>query len=196
MANSNGVKIQKPQFYFLLVLLAIALVLSFFVLRPFLTAFVLAAVVTVVFQPLYRKILKYCLNHEGLAALMTTIIIMLIIFTPLIFLGMKILEEASQLYFSLLEGGGKDNFLNVFNQLIEAVRRYFLLPPEFSINLSQYLKEGLNWLLNHLGALFSNFASLLTTAFIFLVTLYYLLKDGHKLKRAIINYSPLADVDD
>jgi len=189
-------KIQKSQFYFLLALLAITLVLSFFVLRPFLSAFVLAAVATVVFQPLYRKILKYSFNHQGLAALLTTMIIMVIIFTPLIFLGMKILEEARQLYLSLIEGGGKDNFLNIFNQLQESARRYFLLPPEFSINLGQYLKEGLTWLLNHLGALFSNFASILTTAFIFLVTLYYLLKDGHKLKQAVINYSPLPDTDD
>ncbi len=189
-------KIQKPQFYFLLILLAITLVLSFFVLRPFLSAFVLAAVVTVVFQPLYRRILKYSFKHEGLAALVTTIIIMVIIFTPLIFLGMRILEEARLLYVSLLDNGGKDNFVSILSGLLDSIRHYFLLPPEFSINLDQYVKEGLNWLLNNLGALFSNFASILTTAFVFLVTLYYLLKDGHKLKWALINYSPLPNLDD
>jgi predicted PurR-regulated permease PerM len=196
MKISNGVKNQKPQFYFLLVLLAMTLVLSFFVLRPFLSAFILAAVVTVIFQPMHRKILKYSFNHEGLAALLATIIIMVIIFTPLIFLGIKILQEARQLYISLIEGGGKDNFISVSNGLLENVRHYFLLPQEFSINLQQYLKEGLNWLLQNLGALFSNFAKILATSFIFLVSLYYLLKDGQKIKQAVINYSPLADIDD
>ena len=196
MKISNEAKNQKPQFYFLLVLLVAILVLSFYVLRPFVSVFILAVVFTVIFQPLYRRILKYCFNHEGLAALFTTIIVAVIILTPLTFLGIRILKELSQLYFSLTEGGGKDNFINVFNGLAENFRRYFLLPPEFSINLQQYLKEGLNWLLHNLGALFSNFASILAASFVFLVSLYYLLKDGQKIKQTVINYSPLANLDD
>ncbi|MBI4779369.1 AI-2E family transporter [Candidatus Falkowbacteria bacterium] len=192
----NETKNQKPQFYFLLVLLAVTLVLSFYVLRPFVSVFILAVVFTVIFQPMYRRILKYCFNREGLAALLTTIVVAVIILTPLTFLGVRILQELRQLYVSLVEGGGKDNFINVFNGLLENFRHYFLLPPEFSINLGQYVKEGLNWLLNNLGALFSNFASILVTSFVFLVSLYYLLKDGRKLKQAVINYSPLADSDD
>jgi len=196
MKISNEAKSQKPQFYFLLVLLIATSILSFCVLRPFVSVFILAVVFTVVFQPLYRKILKYSFNHEGLAALVTAIAVVVIILTPLTFLGMRILDELRQLYVSLIEGGGKDNFINVFNGLSENFRHYFLLPPAFSIDFGQYLKEGLSWLLQNLGGLFSNFASILATSFIFLVTFYYLLKDGHKLKQAIIGYSPLADVDD
>jgi len=194
MAINN--KAKKPQFYFLLALLIVTLVLSFYVLRPFISVFILAVVFTVIFQPMHRKILKYSFNHEGLAALLTTIIVSVIILTPLTLLGMKIFQELRQLYVSLVEGGGKDNFINVFNGLSENIRHYFLLPPEFSINFGQYLKEGLNWLLQNLGSLFSNFANILVAGFVFLVTFYYLLKDGHKLKRAAINYSPLADLDD
>jgi predicted PurR-regulated permease PerM len=193
---SNEVKNQRPQFYFLLVLLVVTLILSFYVLKPFVSVFILAVVFTVIFQPMYRKILKYSFNHEGLAALFTTIIVVVIILTPLTFLGIKILQELRQLYVSLIEGGGKDNFINVFNGLSENFRHYFLLPPEYSINIGQYAKEGLNWLLNNLGALFSNFASILATSFVFLVSFYYLLKDGKKIKQAVINYSPLADPDD
>ncbi|MDD4271501.1 MAG: AI-2E family transporter [Patescibacteria group bacterium] len=189
-------KNQKPQFYFLLALLIVTSILSFYVLRPFASVFILAAIFTVVFQPLYRRVLKYSFNHEGLAAFLTTIIIVVIILTPLTFLGVRIFQELRDLYVSLIENGGKDNFISVFNGLLENFRHYFLLPPEFSINIGQYVKEGLNWLLNNLGALFSNFASILATFFIFLITLYYLLKDGHKIKQAAIKYSPLADTDD
>ncbi|MBU0722063.1 AI-2E family transporter [Patescibacteria group bacterium] len=196
MTISNEVKNQKSQFYFLSVLLIGTLILSFYILRPFVSVFILAIIFTVVFQPLYRKILKYCFNHEGLAALLTTIIVVIIILTPLTFLGMRIFQELRQLYVSLIEGGGKDNFINVFNGLLENFRHYFLLPQKFSINLEQYLKQGLNWLLNNLGALFSNFASILGACFIFLISFYYLLKDGQKLKQAIIKYSPLVDTDD
>ncbi len=196
MTISNGVKNQKPQFYFLLALLIVTSVLAFYVLRPFVAVFIFAVIFTVIFYPLYRKILKYSFNHAGLAALLTTIIAAVIILTPLTLLGMRILQELRQLYVSLLENGGKDNFINVFNSLSENFRHYFLLPPEFSINVGQYVKEGLDWLLNNLGGLFSNFASMLGTSFIFLVSFYYLLKDGQKLKQAVIKYSPLADTDD
>ncbi|MDP2709269.1 MAG: AI-2E family transporter [bacterium] len=189
-------KTQKLQFYFLLAMLALTLTLSFNVLRPFIAPFIMAVVFTVIFQPLHRKILKYSFGYESLAALASMIIIILIIFTPLFFLGARIFEESRQLYVSLIENGGKDNFLNIINGLLERARGYLLLPPEYSIDLDQYAREGLNWLINNLGALFSNFAKILTTGFIFLVSLYYLLKDGHKLKQAVIKYSPLADIDD
>ncbi len=193
---SNDAKNQKPQFYFLLVLLIVTLVLSFYVLRPFASVFILAVVFTVVFQPLYRKILKYSFNHEGLAAALTAVAVAVIILTPLIFLGVRIIDELRQLYISMVDGGGKDNFINIFNSLSENIRHYFLLPPAFSIDFGQYFKEGLSWLLNNLGGLFSNFASIFVSFFIFLVSFYYLLKDGHKLKQAVIDYSPLADLDD
>jgi len=196
MKISNGVKNQKPQFYFLLFLLVVIIILSFYVLRPFASVFILAVIFTVIFYPLYRKILKYCLNHESLAAFLTTIVVAVIILTPLTFLGARILQEVRQLYVSLIEGGGKDNFINIFNGLSESIRHYFLLPQSFSIDFGQYLKDALNWMLNNLGALFSNFANLLGVTFIFLISFYYLLKDGQKLKQAVIKYSPLADTDD
>ncbi|MBI2459534.1 MAG: AI-2E family transporter [Parcubacteria group bacterium] len=196
MPISNETKKQKPQFYFLLVLLAATLILSFYILRPFMSVFILAVVFAVIFQPLYRRMLKYCFRHEGLAALLSTIMVAVIILTPLIFLSIRILQELRELYISLVENGGKDNFINIFNGLTENFRRYFLLPSEFSVNFGQYLKQGLNWLLQNLGSLFSNLAGILATSFVFLVSLYYLFKDGQKIKQAVINYSPLADLDD
>lgn len=196
MKNPSEAKNQKPQFYFLLALIIGTLILSFFVLRPFASVFIIAAIFAVVFQPLYRRILKYCFNHEGLASLLTIIIITAIILTPLSFLGVRILQELRQLYISLIEGSGKDNFINVFNILAENIRHYFLLPQQFSIDFGQYFKEGLKWLLQNSAGLFSNVASTIANFFIFLISLYYLLKDGHKIKQAVINYSPLDDKDD
>lgn len=196
MKFSDCEKNPKPQFYFLLALLAGTTILSFYILRPFVSVFVLAVVFAVVFQPIYRKILKYSFNHEAAAAFLTVITVVAIILTPLAFLGERIFNELRQLYISLVEDGGKDNVISILNGLLDNFRNYFLLPQAFSINIGQYLKEGLHWLLQNLGALFSNFASILVSCFIFLVSFYYLLKDGMKLKQAIIKYSPLADIED
>jgi len=186
----------KPQFYFLLIILSITMALSFFILRPFLFAIVLALVFSIIFQPLHLKMLKYTLKHEGLAAFLTTIIIVVLIFTPLTFLAIQILQEAKELYVSLLTGGGKDSLLNVFNKLAYFSHDYFPDAGEISANIDQYLKQGLSWLLNNLGAFFSNFANMMVTAFLFIISLYYLLKDGALLRKKIVALSPLKDADD
>lgn len=186
---------KKPQIYFLLILLAATAILSFFILRPFLFAFVLALVFAVIFRPLHQKMLKYTFKHEALAAFITTIIIVILIFAPLIFLGAQILQELKDLYLSLA-GGGKDNIFNAINKLAAASHRYFPNTQDISASLDQYLKQGLSWLLSNLGAVFSNFAKMIMTAFLFIFSLYYLLKDGRKLREKIINLSPLNDDDD
>jgi predicted PurR-regulated permease PerM len=194
--NLYRVNSQKPQFYFLLILLAIALILSFLILRPFLFAFTLAIVFAVLFQPLYRKILKYTFKFEALASFITIIIIVILIFTPLMFLGFQILKEAKNLYVTLAADVGKDTILRSLNGLANNFHQRFPNLPEFSIDFELYFRQGLSWILNHLGAVFSNFASMIATAFLFFISLFYLLKDGVKLRKKIIHLSPLNDADD
>ncbi len=168
--------------------------IAFFVFRPFFYVLILAVVCAVVFQPLHQKVLDRVRNRQGVAALFTTLIIVIIILVPLVFLGLQIFKESQQLYSSLVDGNGKDVLLAASKGFIDDFQRYVPSTGEFSIH--QYLKEGLSWLLQNLGAIFSNVAKLLINIFIFLMALYYLLKDGKKLKKIVIAMSPLADTDD
>src|SRR3989338_2546760 len=184
---------QKPQFYFLLILLAATIVLSFFILKPFLFAFTLAVVFAVLFQPLYRKILKYVFNREAIAAMLTIIVILIIIITPLTFIGFQILKEAKGLYISLAAENRGDSLLNSLNSLVQDLHRRFPTMPEFTLNFDQQLKQVLSWLLANLGVVFSNFANILVTVLLFFISLYYLLKDGAKLRKKIVDLSPLSN---
>ena len=187
---------QKSQFHFLLAILTGTFILAFFIFRPFLYPLILAIVFTVVAQPLHQKIFILTRGRQGLAALLTTLLIIAFIFVPLIFLGVQIFQEAQQLYLSLTENGGKDTVLNIVSGAIDNFKKYFPATQEFSINIDSYVKQGISWLLQHLGAVFGSFAKMLVHSFVFLVALYYLLKDGQKLKAAIIALSPLSDADD
>lgn len=187
---------KSGQLYFLLAILAGTSVLAFFIFRPFLYALILAIVFAVVFQPVYKKIIKFTRGRQGLAALATILIVVTFVFAPLVFLGIQIFQEAQQLYFSLADGGGKDTVLNTFNGLIDSLKKYFPAAQNLSINVNQYLKQGLGWLLQHLGSIFGSLIKTIVSFFIFLIALYYLLKDGQKLKTAVIAISPLSDADD
>lgn len=187
---------QKTTIIFLLILLAGIFVLAFFIFKPFLYTLALAMVFATVLQPVYQKIVGFARGRQGLAALTTILTVIIFIFTPLIFLGTQIFQEAQQLYSSLAEGGGKNAILNILNDLSDSLQNYFPATQEFSVNIDQYLKQGLSWLLQHLGSVLGSFAKMAVSSFLFLVALYYLLKDGQKLKRAVIALSPLLDTDD
>ena len=189
-------KNQKPQFYYLLALLAGAILIVFFIFRPFLYALIIAMVFTVVFQPIHKRVLRITREREGTAAIITAVIIAIIILVPVIFLGMQLFNEAQLLYVSITEGGRKDNLLNAASKLIIHIQRFLPAQIKFSANFNQYLKQGLDWMVRHLGDIFSNFAKIMLNFFIFLLALYYLLKDGEKLKKAFVDFSPLADTDD
>lgn len=187
---------QKPQLYFLLVLLAGTVILAFFIFRPFLYTLALAAVFAVVLQPVHHTITRSIRRPGGLAALITLLVVVAFIVTPLTLLGMQIFDEAWQLYISLTENGGGDAVLHIINVALSDLHTYIPATRDLSTNVNQYLKQGLSWLLQYLGTLFVGFAKMMLHFFVFLVALYYLLKDGEKLKAAVIAMSPLTDHDD
>ena len=187
---------RKSQLYFLLIILAGTFILAFFIFRPFLYALALAMVFAIVLQPVYKKILNITYGRQGLSALITTLIVIAFIFTPLMFLGAQIFQESQQVYSSLIENGGGNAVINIFNDLLDSFRNYFPARQEFSLNIDQYLKQGLSWLIQHIGSILGSFAKMAVSSFIFLVALYYLLKDWHKFKTAVISLSPLANTDD
>lgn len=187
---------QKSELYFLLVLLAGIFVLAFLIFNPFLYALILAIVFATIFQPLHKKILVMTRERKGLAALLATISVLIVVVAPLTFLGIQIFQEASGLYSSLVENSGATDLSRGIGGYLQSLVRFSPVPIETSFDINQYLKQGLSWLLQHLGPLFANVAKAIVGVFIFLVALYYLFKDGRKLKAMVVALSPLQDIHD
>ena len=202
---SNGVNHQRSELYFLLILLAGIFVLAFFIFKPFLYALILAIVFATVFQPVHKRVLAMTRERKGLAAFLATISVLIVVVAPLTLLGIQIFQEATGLYSSLIENGGVTDPLRRsyseaslsrgIGNTIQSLTRFSPVPID-SPDVSQYLKQGLSWLLQHLGPLFANVAKAMVGVFIFLIALYYLFKDGHDLKRALVALSPLQDIHD
>ncbi|MFA5131890.1 MAG: AI-2E family transporter [Candidatus Paceibacterota bacterium] len=194
----NNRKLQLP---FLILLLAGILLLSFFILKPFLAPLALAAMFAVVLQPLYRKLLRVFGNREALASLSTVFVSLVCIILPLTFLGTQIFHEAVALYSSTIQGENRQDLAvtvlqsagQTFEKIVPGTGEFFL---NLSANLDMYIKQGLSWLIEHLGVALSGISALLLNLFIFFISLYYLLRDGSKVKDAIIKLSPLDDKDD
>ncbi len=191
-------KLLRP--YFLGALILISLTLTFFILRPFLVTLALAAVFAVILRPLYHLLSKRISKSPGLAAFVTMAVTVICILIPLSFLSLQIVEEAQNLYTSLSDGSGVAYLDTVFRQANESINLYApslaISGFDLSVSIDQYLKDGLSWLISNIGGAFGSAAQLLLDLFVFLIALYYLLRDGEKLKQKIIEMSPLADTED
>src|SRR3989344_650345 len=187
---------EKLQFYFLIALLIGVFILSAFIFRPFLSAFILAIVFAIIFKPLHQKILRFTNNKSGLSALATVVVVIILVVAPLLLLGAQIFGEAQQLYTSIAENGGRDGILRALDSLVQSVEGLFPNLQGFSLDIDQYLEGALRNLVEHLGGVFSSFAKIIASSFIFLIALYYILKDNQKIKQFIIILSPLPDTDD
>ena len=187
---------KKTQYYFLMAFLVGTLVLTFFIFQPFLTALVFALIFAVVFKPVHQRILATVGHREGLAVFLTIIAIIVFIVTPIVLLAMQIFQEAGQLYASLSDSGGSESILSIVNVSIHNLQKLFPATQGFVFDIHQYTKQGLSWILQNVGFIFSNLAKIGVSFFVFLISFYYLLKDGAKVRKFIVALSPLSDADD
>lgn len=187
------------QSYFLIGLIAASSILVFFIFRPFLIALVLAAVFATVLHPLYEGIFRGMKSSPGLAAFATMLIALVCILGPLTFIAGKIANDAQHLYVSLSDGSGRTFISSVFQYVNDGVARYApglsLSTTDISLSFDQYIKNALQWLIQNLGGAFGSVSSFVVSLFIFSIALYYLLRDGLKLKEEVMKVSPLADAD-
>lgn len=187
---------RKQQLYFLLLVLAGTLTLSFFVLRPFLYVLALAMVCAAALQPVYQAMVRIMHGRRGFSALITILFTALIVLVPLALLGARVVEEAQQMYSSLAGGGVQAVAHTVVTSMPESVQRLFPSSQELSGVVERYATQGLGWLLQNLGSVFASVVATFANTLLFLIALYFLLKDGKALKMAVIAISPLADADD
>jgi predicted PurR-regulated permease PerM len=133
-------------------------------------------------------------SWDGLSAFITMSLGAIIVLVPVSFIGTQIFQEAKGVYVSFDE-----NLLGLVSAIHATqsnISEWFPALENISIDIEQYLKDGLLYLTSNLASLFSSFAKLAMSFFVFLISLYYALRDGNKLKSTIIKISPLEDSDD
>src|SRR3989344_1767950 len=190
----------RIQEIFLVALLLATAVLAFYIFKPFLIPLALAAIFAVALAPLYRLILRGIGSRESLAALLTVLVSLVCLVAPVALLSTRVVVEARQFYASLESGesgASLDSALNSGAQLlapyvlnIESVRQ------AIADNADTYSKDAAQWVASHLGDAFTSVAAALLGLFIFLIALYYMLRDGERFKRAVMQVSPLATADE
>ncbi len=179
-------------FFFLILLLVGGTV--FFIFQPFLTAIVAAAILSVLFEPMYHRFLRLFPGWVATSSLLTCLVVAVIIVTPILSVLSLAVAEANQLYNAI---GEERSFVGV----VESGVGYFNETPigrlvfkDAAFTTESVMQDIRQFSQNALGILQTAYQSV--THFVFWVfimffTLFYFLIDGDRAFRYLMSLSPL-----
>lgn len=178
------------QGYFFLFLLAFVGVICFFVFQPYFSSIIFGGALALLFGPIYLWILKG-VKKPAIAGLLSAGLAVVLVLVPTVIFGLQVVKEATELYSGL--NGGK---LVAVSWINERISNFI---PEFNLSiveLEQYLKSSLSWLVGNLGGFFTSATSIVMSFFVSILAFYYFLVDGGSLKKKFLILSPLKEEDD
>lgn len=182
---------------FLLVLSGFALFLCYLLFKPFLYPLLTAAVIAVVFSPVHARIQK-AVRRPSLAALLSTLLVLLIIIVPAIFILATVTREISGLISLIDQRSSESGGLLPF--ITQAAERPLNWLGRFvdvsNINLQEALRSRLagasEFLLTQLGALIGNVTSFAFKTALTMLTVFFFFREGRSLHRRLGALMPLS----
>ena len=185
---------------FILAALGIACFFAWKVFRPFFSAIAIAAVIDVVFYPLYGRLCRALGGRRALAAGITVVVVVLSLILPATIMGFLFTKEALELY-QLLEAKAADGTLDEILRYRnwEAVEGWLAEHAPWlnaqALNLKEVFLSFLGKVSGYgvaLGtAVASNVLSALGTFAVVLFSLYFFLHDGAAFGRWAAGFVPL-----
>lgn len=186
----------RVQLSFYLILVAISVGLVFFIFQPFIQYIFLAIIFAIIFDPLHRKLVA-TVKNRAVAAVLSTLVVLVVFFAPLMIFGMIIFQEASSIYQSTIATGGlTDIIVGMMQSLQETLNGWipgYSLDVSAGADLSRYGRDIFGWITNNLTSLFSGSVRVVFGFFITLLALFYFFKDSSDFLKSITRHSPLKD---
>ncbi len=182
---------------FLLVLAAIALGLCIILFGRFARPLISATVIAVIFYPVHARVQKR-VRRPGLAAMISTILVILIIVVPVTLISLAISKEVAGLIDYLNEKSEESGGLNpYFTNLMEGAKGWlsqYIDLSNFDAKawLSGRLQQISSFLIAEARIVIGNVASFLINTIITLFVLFFLFREGRLIRRRAAAVLPLS----
>ena len=187
----------KQNIYFT-ILIAITGILSLLILSNFIIILVLAYVFATLMSPVHKRIensvsrINFFKNKAtALSSVVTIILFLVIIVTPIsIILGKVVID--TQVVYQNITSGGVD--LNLVSQKFTTlVGRLF---PHLSLDFNQIGAGISGFFVGNIGSVFTSTVDVVLKSFLFILAMFYFLKDGKQFGELYSLISPLKKEND
>ncbi len=190
--------INKSQATFFYVIVGIVAALVVAIFWTYLIPLILAGVFAIVAQPIQRAMHKV-FRRKTVSALATLLIIFVVVLGPLVTLSVFVFNEVSGVYNAFVIGDGTLTAAEYAGRVQSALDRVLpddWVPEAYLSDVQDYFDRGYIWLKDNVQSIFSNALILAGNLFIFILGLFFFLRDGDKFKQIIIKLSPLQNEHD
>ena len=177
---------------FPLILFLIIAILSFLVIKPFIISILFAAVLSYVFYPL-NNWLKGKLNGKNKAALITTILILLIAIIPTIFITQSLISETYSAYILTKQKIINADICQSGDSFICGIVETFekeIIGQEFNTYIKSTVESFSSKAISGLYGFIRGIAESILKVFMFFVLTFFFLRDGSKFMERIYNLMP------
>jgi predicted PurR-regulated permease PerM len=196
---------------FFLSLFGISITLLFLILQPYIGALFVAAILSIIFFPLYKYFLKQLKGRETASALVTTFTVLTIILIPLFIVGAILFQEALNFANTLgevsttttmaleqdvaLEPADQVATTTIEEYIYKVESQLNTIAPDADINLDirSLAQNTALWITGNLGSFFASVAKGALNLFIVIMAMFFFLRDGMKVRELLIRWSPLRD---
>jgi predicted PurR-regulated permease PerM len=181
---------------FLLALAATALYFCYVIARPFLGPIFLAVMIAIIFHPVHARI-QARVRRRNTAALISTILVLLVLVVPAIGLGVVVSQEITGLYQLLNErsteqGGWNPYVMHTMERILGWAGRYIDLSTiDLRGALLRWLEQISRLLLSWGARAVSNIISFIADAVITFFTLFFLFREGGSMRQRAAAVLPL-----
>ncbi len=172
--------------YFFIASFIIVLILSFFLIRPYLSAIFGGFILTYIFYPLYLRI-NGVLKKRNLSSFLMVILVVVTIITPLFFATRAVIHEAFYVY----------DYLKATNVSDKIPATVLSLLPKDAQNIDEYidgaLESGVSYITNKIPNWFLYIPNLIVNFLIMIFIMFYLFRDGDILVKRAKEVLPLKE---
>lgn len=181
-----------------LIILAVVSLLMAVIIWPFAQPLLWAALAAIMFQPLYRWMLRKLRGRRNPAAIASLLVIFFAVLVPALWLGAMVVQEALALI-SRLQSQPIDlaaTFDSVYSMLPapaqDAVNRSgFADMASAQVKLQEMLAESSGWLAGQAVSIGSGALSFVLAFSVGLYVMFFLLRDGERIGRTVLRTIPV-----
>ncbi len=172
--------------YIPLVLFLIMLLVSYFIVKPFLLALFFGLLLGYIVHPLYRFLEKKVRNST-LAALLICLLVFMIVLVPLAFVFKTLVQESYVVFISVKQKLATGIFQNCYNQFCQQLQQWGK-DPVVSGKVQEIAKGITNWIVQEGQELLFRVPTMVSNFIVILFTMFYTLKDGPAWRQRMITY--------
>ncbi len=166
-------------------ILAVLLVLSFFLIKPILLSVISGIILAFVFLPLYKKLLKK-IPYKGISAFLICLLFIVVLLIPLWFATPVLIDQSISIYLS----SQKMDFVTPLESIFPSLFQVEGFSAEIGSIVYSFVTNLTNSIMNMLSKLILNFPIIFLHSIVMFFTFFFVLRDNEKFVKYIQSLLP------